>query len=122
MSARETIGGFYLPEETSSALRQYRAVVKPVGPICNVDCMYCHYLDKKELSGSPTKFQVPDEILAMHMRRYIEGRDGPEVVLSWQGAEPTRPGMAFFEKMVALQKSASSESYIRLLETPKEQK
>ena len=79
-------------------------MVKPVGAICNLDCAYCYYLHKEELLGSDSKFRISDEILEAHIRQYIEGQRGDEVVFSWQGGEPTLLGVSFFEKVVALEK------------------
>jgi len=78
-------------------------MVKPIGAICNLDCTYCYYLHKKELLGSSSKFRISDEILEAHIRQYIEGQDGPEVVFSWQGGEPTLLGIEFFAKVIELQ-------------------
>ncbi len=46
---------------------------------------------------------MSDEILEAHIRQYTEGQDGDEVVLTWQGGEPTLLGVPFFEKVVALE-------------------
>ena len=54
--------------------------------------------------GSESKFRISDEILEAHIRQYIEGQRGDEVVFSWQGGEPTLLGVEFFEKVVALEK------------------
>lgn len=45
-----------------------------------------------------------DEVLEQHIRQYIESQTGEEVVFSWQGGEPTLMGLAFFERVVALEK------------------
>lgn len=86
------------------ATRRYHAMVKPIGAICNLDCTYCYYLHKKDLLGSSSQFRMSDEILETHIRQYIEGQDGPEVVFSWQGGEPTLLGIDFFAKVVEIQK------------------
>jgi len=83
---------------------RFHAMVKPTGAICNLDCAYCYYLHKEELLGSDSKFRISDEILEAHIRQYIEGQRGDEVVFSWQGGEPTLLGVEFFEKVVALEK------------------
>jgi uncharacterized protein len=83
---------------------RFHAMVKPTGAICNLDCAYCYYLHKEELLGSDHKFRISDEILEAHIRQYIEGQAGDEVVFSWQGGEPTLLGVSFFEKVVALEK------------------
>jgi uncharacterized protein len=84
--------------------RRYHAMVKPTGSICNLDCTYCYYLHKQELLGSESKFRITDEILETHIRQYIEGQDGTEVVFSWQGGEPTLLGIEFFEKVIELER------------------
>ena len=84
--------------------RRYHAMVKPIGAVCNLDCTYCYYLHKKDLLGSSSKFRMSDEILENHIRQYIEGQDGPEVVFSWQGGEPTLLGVDFFAKAIEIQK------------------
>ncbi len=83
---------------------RFHAMVKPTGAICNLDCAYCYYLHKEELLGSDSQFRISDEILEAHIRQYIEGQSGDEVVFSWQGGEPTLLGVSFFEKVVALEK------------------
>jgi uncharacterized protein len=83
---------------------RFHAMVKPTGAICNLDCAYCYYLHKQELLSSDSKFRISDEILETHIRQYIEGQRGDEVVFSWQGGEPTLMGVSFFEKVVALER------------------
>ena len=83
---------------------RFHAMVKPTGAICNLDCAYCYYLHKQDLLGSDSKFRISDEILETHIRQYIEGQRGDEVVFSWQGGEPTLMGLGFFEKVIALEK------------------
>lgn len=86
------------------AKRAYHVMVKPVGAICNLDCTYCYYLHKEHLLGSPSRFQISDDILELHIKQYIEGQDRDEIVFTWQGGEPTLLGLDFFEKVVALEK------------------
>ena len=81
----------------------YHAMVKPIGPICNLDCTYCYYLHKQDLLGSSSHFRISDEILETHIRQYIEGQGRSEVVFSWQGGEPTLLGLDFFRKVVELE-------------------
>jgi uncharacterized protein len=90
------------PASTGSQ-RAYHAMVKPIGPICNLDCTYCYYLHKKDLLGSNSHFRISNEILETHIRQYIEGQDRSEVVFSWQGGEPTLLGLEFFQKVVELE-------------------
>ena len=44
------------------------------------------------------------EVLEQHIRQYIESQTGEEVVFSWQGGEPTLMGLAFFERVIELEK------------------
>jgi uncharacterized protein len=104
MVETKTHGPFYFQPKADKASRRYHAMVKPIGAICNLDCTYCYYLHKKDLLGSSSKFRMSDEMLETHIRQYIEGQDGPEVVFSWQGGEPTLLGVDFFAKAVELQK------------------
>lgn len=84
----------------------FHVIVKPIGPVCNLDCTYCYYLDKKQLYPKKKSFCMPDEILDELTRQYIESQpDGiPELQFSWQGGEPTLLGIAFFQKALQLQK------------------
>ena len=84
--------------------RRYHVIVKPAGPLCNLDCGYCYYLHKEKLIGSQSKFRMSDQLLETHIRQYIQGQDGDEVIFTWQGGEPTVMGLEFFEKVVALQR------------------
>jgi len=80
-------------------------MIKPAGPVCNLDCAYCYYLSKQELLGSTGgTWQLDDDTLETFIRQYIEGQNFKEVVFSWQGGEPTLRGLDFFRKVVALEK------------------
>jgi len=89
---------------TSSAGRAFHVMTKPIGPLCNLDCKYCFYLEKERLFPSNENFKMTDEVLEAYIRQYIEQQDVPEVSFAWQGGEPTLLGVNFFRKVVALQK------------------
>ncbi|MCK4548922.1 MAG: anaerobic sulfatase maturase, partial [Candidatus Krumholzibacteria bacterium] len=80
------------------------AMVKPLGPVCNLDCAYCFYLSKERLLETDSKWRMSDEVLEKFIRQYIEGQNYKEVVFSWQGGEPTLLGLDFFRKVVELEK------------------
>jgi len=82
---------------------RFHAMVKPTGAECNIDCTYCFYLHKSGLLHHPAHSRMNEEALEQHIRQYIEGQTGEEVVFSWQGGEPTLMGLPFFEKVVAIQ-------------------
>ncbi len=82
-------------------------MTKPVGPICNLDCTYCFYLEKETLFDATTSFRMPDEVLETYIRDYIHHQSGPEIAFAWQGGEPTLLGIDFFRKVIALQQRYS---------------
>ena len=82
---------------------RFHAMVKPIGSACNLDCTYCYYLHKEGLLHQSAAPRMSDDMLARHIRQYVEAQTGDEVVFSWQGGEPTILGLAFFRKIVALQ-------------------
>jgi uncharacterized protein len=92
------------PESSpAGASHRFHAMVKPVGARCNLNCSYCFYLHKAELLEHEGIARMSDEVLEQHIRQYIEGQTGDEVIFSWQGGEPTLAGMDFYRKIVQLQ-------------------
>ncbi|MFP4372635.1 MAG: radical SAM protein, partial [Halanaerobium sp.] len=75
----------------------------PAGPVCNLDCEYCYYLDKRDLYPKTNNFKMSEEVLENYIRQYIESQPGPVVNFGWQGGEPTLRGLNFFKKAVKLQ-------------------
>ena len=45
------------------ASREFQVFAKPIGSICNLDCDYCYYLNKKHLYPESTSFRMADDIL-----------------------------------------------------------
>jgi uncharacterized protein len=86
------------------AARAFHVLAKPTGPICNLDCRYCFYLDKERLYPGTSSWAMPDEVLETFVRDYIAAQDVPVVSFAWQGGEPTLLGLPFFERVVALQR------------------
>ncbi len=87
-----------------SATAPFHIMTKPIGPICNLDCSYCFYLEKEKLFPSNERFRMSDEVLDAYIRQYIESQSTPEISFAWQGGEPTLMGVAYFEKVVELQR------------------
>jgi uncharacterized protein len=81
----------------------FHVMIKPRGPICNLDCSYCFYLSKEKLYPG-ADFHMSDETLEIFTRDYIRAQPVPEVVFSWQGGEPTLMGLEFFQRAVEVQK------------------
>lgn len=80
-------------------------MAKPHGPICNLDCTYCYYLEKENLyAKSGRDYRMPDDVLEAYIRQYIEAQPGGHVSFAWQGGEPTLLGVPFFERVLDLQR------------------
>jgi len=80
-------------------------MAKAIGPICNLDCTYCFYLEKEQLYPSNEKWKMSDERLETFIRDYIAAQPGNEVSFAFQGGEPTLLGVDYFRKVVAFQKN-----------------
>ncbi len=83
--------------------RGFHVMVKPTGPLCNLDCSYCFYLEKERLYLGTSGWAMPDEILETFVRDFIAAQDVPLVTFAWQGGEPTLLGLDFFRRVVGLQ-------------------
>ncbi|MCH8292307.1 anaerobic sulfatase maturase [Candidatus Poribacteria bacterium] len=81
----------------------FHVMTKPIGPICNLDCEYCFYLDKEKLYPNTQSFRMTDELLENYVRQYIEAQQINEVTFAWQGGEPTLMGVDFFRRAVEYQ-------------------
>ncbi|HML03352.1 MAG TPA: anaerobic sulfatase maturase [Candidatus Bathyarchaeia archaeon] len=84
--------------------REFQVFVKPIGPVCNLNCSYCYYLKKKHLYPETESFRMPDELLEEYIAQHI--RASPERVIrfSWHGGEPTLLGLDYFRNIIALQR------------------
>ncbi len=80
------------------------AMIKPIGPVCNLNCSYCYYLSKEELLATDSHWRMSDATLENFIKQYIEQQNAAQIVFSWQGGEPTLLGLNFFKKIIALQK------------------
>jgi len=89
---------------TQQRLRVFHIMTKPIGPICNLDCKYCFYLEKEQLYPGTRDYRMHGDVLEKYVRDYIEGQDVADISFAWQGGEPTLMGLAFFRRVVELQK------------------
>ncbi|MBR2203714.1 MAG: anaerobic sulfatase-maturation protein [Prevotella sp.] len=110
--------------------RPLYVMAKPAGPMCNLACDYCYYLEKSSLipatvpCGSlPSKAsQVPcdspqghsslfilhsslmsDAMLERFVSQYIASQSQQEVLFTWHGGEPLMRDLAFYRRAVELQ-------------------
>jgi len=86
-----------------NAGRPFHILTKPVGPICNLDCKYCFYLEKEKLYPGENQWRMSDAVLTEYIRQYIQSQPVNEINFGWQGGEPTLLGVDFFRKAITLQ-------------------
>ncbi len=84
-------------------LKSFHILAKPIGPICNLDCKYCFYLEKEKLYPENVDWTMSGQLLEAYVRQYIQAQDVPVISFAWQGGEPTLLGLEFFQKVVELQ-------------------
>ncbi|HUY82475.1 MAG TPA: anaerobic sulfatase maturase [Acidobacteriaceae bacterium] len=96
----------------------FHVLAKPIGPICNLDCKYCFYLEKEALYPQTSKWAMRDEVLERYIEQYIAAHESPVIRFAWQGGEPTLLGVDYFQKVVALQsKYANGKQVENALQT-----
>jgi uncharacterized protein len=78
-------------------------LIKPASAVCNLDCEYCFYLDRDAdpYKALPAR-RMSEETLERLVDTYLF-YSYPQSVFAFQGGEPTLAGLAFFERLVALQ-------------------
>ena len=80
----------------------FNVLAKPTGAVCNLDCKYCFFLSKEMLYPG-SRFRMADELLEEYIKQMIESQNIPEVLISWQGGEPTLMGLDFFRRSIELE-------------------
>ena len=80
----------------------FHLLAKPTGAVCNLDCTYCFFLSKEMLYPG-SRFRMADDLLELYLRQLVAAHAAaPEVVVAWQGGEPTMMGLDFFRRSVEL--------------------
>ncbi|MCQ1058983.1 anaerobic sulfatase maturase [Photobacterium sp. DNB23_23_1] len=97
----------------SKVAQGIHVVSKPIGPVCNIKCEYCFYLEKHALYPKNEHYRISDEVLAAFIKQYVESQPTPVVEFLWQGGEPTLLGMDFYKKVVELQAPYKQQKEIR---------
>jgi uncharacterized protein len=93
-------------------------VAKPIGPVCNLECEYCFYLEKQALFGSNEQYRMSDDVLSAFIANYVSSQPTPIVEFVWQGGEPTLLGIDFFKRVVDLQRHhAGAKTITNALQT-----
>jgi uncharacterized protein len=79
-------------------------MAKPAGAVCNLDCRYCYYLDKRHLYPGGEPFRTTVELLERYIVQHIQASPGEAITFAWHGGEPTVLGLDYFRTIVALQR------------------
>lgn len=99
-------------KQTICGTQGIHVVAKPIGPVCNLNCEYCFYLEKQALFSPGERYRMSDEVLSAFITNYITSQPTPIVEFVWQGGEPTLLGVDFFKRVMALQKQFSGTKTI----------
>lgn len=113
---------FVFEQERSKLQRSFSTMVKVVGPVCNLDCDYCYYLEKDALypgkSFQLSSFRMDEVVLEKFIREYIVSQPQERVEFVWHGGEPTLLGLEYFRKVLELQqKYADGKVIANVLQT-----
>ncbi len=80
----------------------FHVMAKPTGAICNLDCEYCFFLSKEMLYPG-SRFRMAADLQETYLRQLLEAHArAPEVIVAWQGGEPTMMGLDFFRRSIDL--------------------
>lgn len=82
-------------------------MAKPVGPLCNMDCEYCYYLEKEGLYKNRKGSKMSDDLLERFTDAYINCQTAPFVQFTWHGGESLLRGIDFYRKALKFQEKYS---------------
>ncbi len=72
--------------------------------MCNLDCEYCFFLSKEMLYPG-SRFRMAADLQETYIWQLLEAHArAPEVVVAWQGGEPTMMGLDFFRRPIDLER------------------
>jgi uncharacterized protein len=82
----------------------FHVMAKPTGAICNLDCEYCFFLSKEQLYPG-SGFRMSEEVHEAYLGQLLAAHaDADEVVVAFQGGEPTLMGLEFFIRTLDLER------------------
>lgn len=115
MNKHETTS-FTFEQKRNKLRRGFSTMIKVAGPVCNLDCDYCYYLEKDALyPGKPSNlsaFGMKEEVLERLIRDYLASQPQNRVEFVWHGGEPTLLGIDYFRKILGIQKKYSEGKQI----------
>jgi uncharacterized protein len=97
----------------------FHLMAKPTGAVCNLDCEYCFFLSKEMLYPG-SRFRMAEDLQETYIRQVLEAHRGAgEVVVAWQGGEPTMMGLDFFRRSMELERryAAPGQRVLNSLQT-----
>ncbi len=90
-------------DSSFAAAQPKSLLIKPASGDCNLHCSYCFYHDRPtDPYQGGTRRRMNNETLEILVRQGMQ-LDRRQATFGWQGGEPTLCGLAFFERVVALQ-------------------
>ena len=84
--------------------RPMYVMLKPVGPLCNLACDYCYYLEKNKLYPEARQTVMSEQLLEKFIKEYLEAQTQPEVLFTWHGGETLMRPVSFYKKALELQR------------------
>jgi uncharacterized protein len=89
---------------SAAAPRAFHVMSKPTGAICNLDCEYCFFLSKEELYPG-SGFRMDPQVHEAYVSQLLAAQRGlDEIVVAFQGGEPTMMGLDFFRRTLELER------------------
>ncbi len=79
-------------------------MAKPAGPLCNLACKYCYYLEKQNLYKQQQGKVMSEQTLETYIRDYIASQPTPSVLFTWHGGEPLMRPVTFYRHVLELQR------------------
>lgn len=65
---------------------RFNMMFKPIGPVCNLSCNYCYYLDKAKMYSDNLVMSL--DLIEKIIKEYIQINDNKQIVFDWHGGEP----------------------------------
>jgi uncharacterized protein len=82
----------------------FHMMAKPTGAVCNLDCEDRFFLSKEMLYPG-SRFRMAADLQETYIRQLLEAHSQvPEVVVAWQGGEPTMMGLVFFRRAIEMER------------------
>lgn len=103
----------------TTAARVFHVMAKPTGAICNLDCEYCFFLTKEELYPG-SGFRMPPDVHEAYISQLLAAQRGAdEIVVAFQGGEPTLMGIEFFARTLELERqfAAPGQQILNTMQT-----